>query len=95
MENTRIDTCMVEGEVISMHYDPMISKLITHGKDRPEALRRLEVALDTYVIRGPENNLTFCRDVLAKKPFFDGTYNTGFLADEYGDVFTPTPLEPE
>lgn len=70
---------MVEGEVITMHYDPMISKLICHGEDRREALRRLEVALDTYVIRGPENNLTFCRDVLGKAPFYEGHYNTGFL----------------
>ena len=94
-EGIRIDTCMVEGEVISMHYDPMISKLITKGADREEALRRMEYALDTYVIRGPENNVTFCRDVLMRKPFSEGWYNTGFLEEEYGGVFTPKELEPE
>jgi len=78
-----------------MHYDPMISKLITNGKTREEALSRMGEALDTYVIRGPENNVTFCRDVLLKKPFYEGWYHTGILEDEYGGVFNPTELEPE
>ena len=95
MDNIRIDTAMVEGEVISMHYDPMISKLITRGEDRAEALGVMGAALDNYVIRGPENNVTFCRDVLMKKPFSEGWYNTGFLEAEYGGVFTPTELEEE
>lgn len=59
-ENIRIDTGVTEGSEISMYYDPMISKLITWGKDRKEAMNLLSKAVDEYVIRGVVHNLGFC-----------------------------------
>ena len=59
-ENIRIDTGVTEGSEISMYYDPMISKLITWGKDRSEAMNLLSKAVDEYVIRGVVHNLGFC-----------------------------------
>jgi propionyl-CoA carboxylase alpha chain len=63
-ENIRIDTGVTEGSEISMYYDPMISKLITWGKDRKEAMNLLSKAVDEYVIRGVVHNLGFCQSIL-------------------------------
>jgi propionyl-CoA carboxylase alpha chain len=83
MPGIRIDTSMKEGEVITMHYDPMISKLIATDSNREGAVAKLKTAIDRYVIRGPENNLTFCRDLCDKPHFVDGSYTTAFLPTEY------------
>ena len=48
---------ITEGSEISMFYDPMICKLITYGKDRNEAISRMEKALDEYIIRGPGKSI--------------------------------------
>uniref|UniRef100_A0A8C6YES5 Propionyl-CoA carboxylase subunit alpha n=1 Tax=Naja naja TaxID=35670 RepID=A0A8C6YES5_NAJNA len=50
--NVRVDSGIQQGSEISIYYDPMISKLITYGSNRNEALQRMEEALDNYVIRG-------------------------------------------
>jgi propionyl-CoA carboxylase alpha chain len=60
----RIDTGVHEGSEISMYYDPMISKLITWGKNRKEALDLLAKAMDEYVIRGVTHNIGFGRSIL-------------------------------
>ena len=48
-----VDSGIVEGSEISIYYDPMISKLVTHGATRAEALDTMVKALDNYVIKGP------------------------------------------
>ncbi|GLE05377.1 hypothetical protein PINS_up014390 [Pythium insidiosum] len=70
-----------------MFYDPMISKLITYGKDRPEALERMKSALDHYVIRGPGNNISFLQDVYRHPRFVSGKITTKFIAEEYPEGF--------
>ncbi|XP_012932726.1 propionyl-CoA carboxylase alpha chain, mitochondrial isoform X6 [Heterocephalus glaber] len=52
LPGVRVDSGIQPGSDISIYYDPMISKLITYGSDRTEALKRMEAALDNYVIRG-------------------------------------------
>lgn len=52
-----------------MHYDPMISKLITWGKDRNEAIQILDRAFDEYVIQGVTHNIGFGKSILANKKF--------------------------
>ncbi|XP_040596869.1 propionyl-CoA carboxylase alpha chain, mitochondrial isoform X2 [Mesocricetus auratus] len=52
LPGVRVDSGIQPGSDISIYYDPMISKLITYGSDREEALKRMEAALDNYVIRG-------------------------------------------
>lgn len=52
VDGVRVDSGIFEGSEISMYYDPMISKLVTYGQNREQALKRMEKALDHYVIRG-------------------------------------------
>jgi acetyl-CoA carboxylase biotin carboxylase subunit len=78
----RDDSAAYEGATIPVHYDPLVSKLITWGRDRPEALARMRRALDEYVVRGIQTNLALHRKVLRHAGFCAGDYDTGFLARE-------------
>ncbi|OQR96041.1 propionyl coenzyme A carboxylase (Pi-PCC1) [Achlya hypogyna] len=94
LPGVRVDSGVTEGSDISMHYDPMISKLITHGKDRKECLERMKFALDHYVIRGPGHNAAFLQDVYRHPRFEAGTITTKFIAEEYPDGFHGVQLTP-
>uniref|UniRef100_A0A6A7G8M9 Propionyl-CoA carboxylase alpha chain n=2 Tax=Hirondellea gigas TaxID=1518452 RepID=A0A6A7G8M9_9CRUS len=83
----RVDSGIVEGSEVSVHYDPMISKLITHGENREEALRRMRDALDSYVIRGVSHNISFLRAVCDHPKFIDGDFSTKFIEQEYPEGF--------
>lgn len=84
----RCDTGIVEGSEISIYYDPLICKLSTFGKDRPDALNRMKQALDTYVIRGVTHNIPLLREVISNPKFVDGTkISTKFLKEEFPDGF--------
>eukprot|EP00358_Blepharisma_japonicum_P004913 CAMPEP_0202946914 /NCGR_PEP_ID=MMETSP1395-20130829/10390_1 /ASSEMBLY_ACC=CAM_ASM_000871 /TAXON_ID=5961 /ORGANISM="Blepharisma japonicum, Strain Stock R1072" /LENGTH=646 /DNA_ID=CAMNT_0049647805 /DNA_START=60 /DNA_END=2000 /DNA_ORIENTATION=+ len=90
--NIRIDTGVREGDEISMHYDPLISKTITWAETRQGAIDLMKTALDTYVIRGLGHNVPFCRDVLRQPAFVSGKYSTKFIPLTYPDGFHPSPL---
>mmetsp|Transcript_20317 Transcript_20317/g.39854 ORF Transcript_20317/g.39854 Transcript_20317/m.39854 type:complete len:714 (-) Transcript_20317:319-2460(-) len=83
----RVDTGVTQGSEISMFYDPMISKLVTHGATREEALERLEVALDNYVVKGLGHNLNFLIDVCRHPRFRSGQITTKFIEEEYPEGF--------
>ncbi|NKB49554.1 MAG: acetyl-CoA carboxylase biotin carboxylase subunit [Alphaproteobacteria bacterium] len=91
--SVRIDTGVGEGSEISMFYDPMIAKLVTHGPDRAAAIDRMRDALDAYYIRGTGNNTAFLSSVLAHPRFGEGRLSTDFIADEYPDGYVPAPPE--
>ncbi len=91
-EQVRVDTGVVEGDEVTMFYDPMIAKVCTHGATRADALKRMSQALDDLVIRGPGNNVDFLASMLAHPRFRAGDMSTGFIAEEYGDRFTPAPV---
>lgn len=91
-ENIRIDTGVTEGSEISMYYDPMISKLITWGKDRKEALDLIGKAIDEYVIRGVVHNLGFGQSLLRNEAFAKGNYSTAFIPTYYPNGFKGDPL---
>lgn len=76
-----------------MYYDPMISKLITWGKDRKEALSLLAHAMDEYVIRGVIHNVGFGRSILRNKDFSGGSYTTAFIPTYYPTGFRGDPLD--
>jgi acetyl-CoA carboxylase, biotin carboxylase subunit len=76
----RNDAGCYEGAEIPVHYDPMISKLVVWGEDRPAALARMRRALDEYQVRGIETNLAFHRRCVRHPAFVDGVYDTGFIA---------------
>jgi propionyl-CoA carboxylase alpha chain len=91
----RIDTGVEEGSEISMYYDPMISKLITWGKDREHSMRILDRAFDEYVIQGVTHNLGFGKSILANNAFWTGEYSTSFIPDFYPEGFTGDELHQE
>jgi propionyl-CoA carboxylase alpha chain len=88
-DGVRIDAGVVEGSEISMFYDPMIAKLVSHGPDRSIAIARMCQALDGFEIRGIAHNVTFLGRVLASRRFAEGRLSTDFIADEFPDGFHP------
>ncbi|XP_018432126.1 PREDICTED: propionyl-CoA carboxylase alpha chain, mitochondrial isoform X1 [Nanorana parkeri] len=87
LPGVRVDSGIQEGSDISIYYDPMISKLVTHGSTRAEALKRMEDALDNYVIRGVTHNIPLLREVITNPRFIKGDITTKFLPDVYPDGF--------
>jgi len=86
----RVDTGVRQGDVVSIHYDPMIAKLIAWGEDRPAALRRLREALDRYEIVGVTTNRDFLARLAAEPDFAAGGVDTGFIA-RHRDALVPPP----
>jgi propionyl-CoA carboxylase alpha chain len=85
----RVDTGVAEGGEISMYYDSMIAKLITHGVDREQAIARMRDALNAFVIRGVSTNIPFQAALMQHPRFVSGNFNTGLIADEYPEGFSP------
>jgi propionyl-CoA carboxylase alpha chain len=83
----RVDTGVYEGGEIPMFYDSMIAKLIVHGRDRAEAIAKMREALNAFVIRGISSNIPFQAALLAHPKFVEGDFNTGFIAEHYGQGF--------
>jgi len=75
-----------------MYYDPMISKLITWGKDRKEAHELLDKAFDQYVIQGVTHNLGFGKSIIHNESYSSGLYTTAFIPDYYPDGYFGEPL---
>jgi len=94
-EHIRIDTGVEEGSEISMYYDPMISKLVTWGKDRQAAMNLLATAMDEYVVRGVVHNIGFGRSILRNEAFRNGNYSTAFIPTFYPTGFKGDPLSAE
>ncbi len=84
----RVDTGVYEGGEIPMYYDSMICKLIVHGADRAQAIRKMRDALDAFVIKGISSNIPFQAALLAHPKFASGDFNTGFIAEQYPKGFT-------
>jgi propionyl-CoA carboxylase alpha chain len=90
----RIDTGVVEGAEISIFYDPMIAKLITHAPTRAQAIAAQADALDSYFIRGINHNIDFLSAIMAHPRFQAGDdVTTGFIAEEYPDGFSGAPVD--
>ncbi|MEM8800161.1 MAG: acetyl/propionyl/methylcrotonyl-CoA carboxylase subunit alpha [Pseudomonadota bacterium] len=93
--HVRVDTGVNEGSEISMFYDPMIAKLVTHDATRDAAIDQMARALDNYVIRGVGHNLHFLSAVMDHPRFRSGALTTGFIAEEYPDGFEGAPADQE
>ncbi|MEZ5953151.1 MAG: biotin/lipoyl-containing protein [Hyphomonas sp.] len=92
----RMDSGVREGDEISMFYDPMIAKLITHGKDRNTALDVHGEALDRFHIEGIQDNIPFIAAVMDEKRFRSGNITTAYIKDEFPEGFhgvAPTKLQ--
>jgi propionyl-CoA carboxylase alpha chain len=88
----RVDTGVREGGEIPLFYDSMIAKLIVHGHDRNDAIRRMREALNAFVIRGVSSNIPFQASLLANPKFVAGDFNTGFIAEQYPKGFSTAQL---
>jgi propionyl-CoA carboxylase alpha chain len=89
----RNDTGVTEGGEISIHYDPMIAKLVTHAPTRAAAVAAQSNALDAFVIDGIRHNIPFLAALMQHKRWQDGRLSTGFIAEEYPDGFHPVVPE--
>lgn len=83
----RIDSGVREGDEISIFYDPMIAKLVTHGSSRDVALDTQASALDHFYVGGIRDNISFCSAVVDQQRFRSGNITTAYIADEFPDGF--------
>jgi acetyl-CoA carboxylase biotin carboxylase subunit len=75
----RVDTHAYAGYTIPPHYDSMIGKLITYGKDRREAMDKMSRALSEYMITGVKTTISFQQAILQDPNFRRGVYTTNFV----------------
>ena len=85
----RNDTGVYEGGEISIYYDPMIAKLVTHAPTRIEAINAQANALDSFVIEGIRHNIPFLSALMTHERWKSGRLSTGFIAEEFPDGFKP------
>jgi len=85
----RYDGYVYEGYEIPIYYDPMISKLISWGKTREEAIARMKRALYEYKITGVKTNIKFLEKIMDIPDFIEGKYNTHFIEKNSVRLFTP------
>ncbi len=90
--SVRVDAGVYEGDEISMYYDSLIAKLITHGATRDQAISRMHDALNAFVIRGISSNIAFQSALTRHPDFLAGRFHTGFIADEFPHGFQPSAL---
>jgi len=85
----RNDTGVYEGGEISLYYDPMIAKLVTHAVTREAAIDAQADALDAFVIDGIRHNIPFLAALMAHPRWRAGKLSTGFIAEEFPNGFHP------
>jgi propionyl-CoA carboxylase alpha chain len=88
-ENIRVDNGFEEGMDIPIYYDPMLSKLITYGSTREEAIELMIKAIDNYHVKGVQTTLPFGRFVCEHEAFRSGNFDTHFVKNYY----SPSLLE--
>jgi 3-methylcrotonyl-CoA carboxylase alpha subunit len=91
--DVRIDAGVVEGDTVSIFYDPMIAKLIVHDATRAMALARMRDALAHCGIVGPKSNIAFLERLVRHPAIVEGRIDTGYL-DRHLDEFLPDPAAP-
>ncbi len=75
----RIDGAVYQGYTITPYYDSMISKLIAHGSDRDDAIRKMKWALSEFIVDGVDTNIDFHLEIIKQTEFKNGIYDIGFL----------------
>ncbi|KIJ66464.1 hypothetical protein HYDPIDRAFT_86424 [Hydnomerulius pinastri MD-312] len=85
----RLEQGFKQGAQIGVFYDPMIAKLVVHGRDRVEALRMLRRGLEEYEVVGVSTNIEFLRTLAGNESFVDGDVETGFIKKHHTDLFPP------
>ena len=91
----RNDTGVQEGGEISIHYDPMIAKLVTHAPSRAAAIEAQSTALDSFYIDGIRHNIPFLSALMSHPRWREGKLSTGFIAEEFPKGFAARAPEGE
>jgi propionyl-CoA carboxylase alpha chain len=91
----RNDTGVQEGGEISIHYDPMIAKLVTHAPSRAAAIEAQSTALDAFYVDGIRHNIPFLSALMNHPRWREGKLSTGFIAEEFPKGFSAHPPEGE
>lgn len=84
-KNIRVDDGFTEGMQVPIQYDPMLSKLITYGKNRNEAMQRMLEAISGYDIEGVSTTLPFGKFVFEHEAFRSGNFDTNFVKKYYSE----------
>lgn len=79
-DNIRLEQGFEQGSNVEVYYDPMIAKLVTHGRDRTEALRVLRTSLEKYHVVGVSTNIEFLHSLASHPAFINGQVETGFIS---------------
>ncbi len=92
----RVDSGFSSGDEVSVHYDPLIAKIVAWAEDRPSALRRMQAALKETVLLGLPSNSQFLQDVLSHPDFHTGCVSTTWVEENFA-AWQPSqcPLPPE
>ena len=93
--NVRVDTGVLQGDEVSVYYDPMIAKLIVWDESRDKALQRLTRALREYRISGMTTNVDFLYNLANSEPFRKADLDTGFIEKHHGEIFHDSDAELE
>jgi len=91
----RNETGVREGDEISMFYDPMIAKLVTHGPTRIAAIDAQAAALDRFLIEGIQDNIPFLGAVMEEKDFRKGDFTTAYIKEKFPNGFEGVPPAPK
>jgi propionyl-CoA carboxylase alpha chain len=86
---TRLDSGVEEGGEISVYYDPMIAKLVTHAPKRLQAIEQMGSALDAFAIDGFRHNIPFLAVLMRNERWKQGQLSTNFIAEEFPESFKP------
>merc|ERR1712096_261777 len=86
-EDVRIETGVRQSDQVSVHYDPMIAKLVVWGPDRLSALMKLRSCLSEYNISGLSTNVNFLMDLASHPEFVAGNVDTEFIPRHYDTLF--------
>ncbi len=91
----RVDSGVQSGDEITIHYDPMIAKIIAYDANRPAAIARMQATLNRTVILGTTTNIAFLRSLLAHPAFLAGQVDTRFVDDNLAALLPDVPPLPD
>jgi len=94
-KNVRLDAGVIEGDTVSIFYDPMIAKLIVWDEDRPRALAQLQTALSYADIKGPKSNIEFLEKLVRHPVVVTGKITTNYLDQHLDEVLPHADSAPE
>ena len=75
----RVDTAAYTDGVVTPYYDSLVAKLITHGRDRAEAIQRMRRALDMFIVEGIHTSIPLHQRILAEADFQAGKFDTNYI----------------